>query len=111
MDIQKIQERLIQSTEFDKMTFILRLCHALTGAMRAIQINDDHGEKEKLEGLKWLNEVQHRIVSYLLEHHLGRVECTEHELVTVAYHIAINNQTAKEPIMWALKTAQLEQWK
>ena len=48
-------------SEEERLRFYECLAHNLTVSVRAIWSDDDLSDAEKLESLKWLNEIMHRV--------------------------------------------------
>jgi hypothetical protein len=55
-----LRDQILSLSATERQRFTLSLWLNLTIAVRSIWSNDRFGDSEKLAGLKWLNEIQHR---------------------------------------------------
>jgi hypothetical protein len=60
-----------------RLLFYEALAHNLTVSVRAIWSNEKISDGEKVEQLKWLNEIMHRVTSKIRVLRLNRHEWTE----------------------------------
>jgi hypothetical protein len=66
--------------------FYESLAHNLTVSARLVWSNDDTSDSEKLDQLKWLNEIQHRVTSKIQVERTKRHEWPELEFIEMANH-------------------------
>jgi hypothetical protein len=69
-----------------KVYFYESLSHRLTVAVRVIWSDEILSDSEKIEQLKWLNEIQHRVTSKIQVERLERHEWPESEFIAMIHH-------------------------
>lgn len=68
-------------SENEKVYFYERLAHNLTISCRGIWSNNELSDIEKVEQMKWLNEIQHRIISKISVTRLDLHEWKESDII------------------------------
>lgn len=68
------------------MHFYESLAHNLTISARMIWSNDGITDSEKVDQLKWLNEIQHRVTAKIQVERIERHEWPESEFIEMANH-------------------------
>jgi hypothetical protein len=62
------------------------LAHNLTVAIRAIWSDEELNDSQKIERMKWINEVMHRVVLKSAALRVGRNECSEADTWEMMLH-------------------------
>jgi hypothetical protein len=68
------------------ISFYEILAHNLTVAIRAIWSDEELNDSQKIERMKWINEVMHRVVLKSAALRVGRNECSEADTWEMMLH-------------------------
>ena len=81
-------ERLSHLTQEQKVRFYESLAHILTVVCRAIWAEESITDKEKVEQMKWLNEIQHTVTAKISVERLQSHEWKEQDVIDTFTHYA-----------------------
>lgn len=93
-----------------KRKFYVLLAHNLTVSVRAIWSDENFSDTEKIEGMKWINEIIHRLVFRIEKlHKITKLEddsWTEEDFFQSINHwISQNYKIVAGHINWAIKSS------
>lgn len=93
-----------------KRKFYVLLAHDLTVSVRAIWFDEKYSDREKIEGMKIINEIMHRLIFRIEElHNISKLEddsWTEEDFFKMMKEwIEDNPKVAKGHIGWAIKSS------
>ena len=89
----------------ERLRFYETLAHNLTVSVRAIWSDDDLSDAEKVEGMKWLNEIMHGVTQKATALRLGRNDFSEEASWEAITHWARQNSMFSSLVGWAIKTS------
>ncbi len=103
---KKNYHALISSfSQNEKVYFYERLAHNLTISCRDIWSNTTLSDTEKVEQMKWLNEIQHRIVAKISVTRLDHHEWKERDIIgMIASYIKQTPEIGGE-VGWAISAS------
>lgn len=88
-----------------RLLFYEVLAHRLTVSVRAIWSNEATSAEQKVEQLKWLNEIMHRVTSKIRVLRLNLHEWTEADSWADIQHWISLCPTLESEIEWAIRTS------
>lgn len=88
-----------------KIYFYETLAHNLTVVCRAIWSNETLSDSEKIEQMKWLNEIQHRIVSKIKVVRLSLHEWKEADIIEMIENYIKQCPGIGQEVAWAIKSS------
>jgi hypothetical protein len=88
-----------------RLRFYEVFAHNLTVCVRAIWSNDNISDAEKVDRLKWLNEILHRITGKIGVLRLNLHEWTERDTWEMIQGYIEQNKNNSGDIGWAIKTS------
>jgi hypothetical protein len=96
---------VVSNLSYDQRVFFYEtLAHHLTVAARIIWANENLNDKDKVEQMKSLNEVQHRIVRKIQVERLQIHEWKEDDIIKVIKGCAQNHPGLEKDILWAINS-------
>jgi len=81
------------------------LAHNLTVSVRAIWSDDNLSDTEKVEGMKWLNEIMHGVTQKAAALRLGRNDLSEESSWEAITHWVRQNPMISGHVGWAIKSS------
>ena len=88
-----------------KVYFYESLAHNLTIVCREIWSDDTLSDGEKIKQMKWLNEIQHSIVSKIQVVRLSLHEWTEASIIGMIEDYFKQSPGLRSKVTWALKSS------
>lgn len=93
-----------------KRKFYVLLAHDLTVSVRAIWHDESFSDVEKIEGMKWINEIMHRLVFRIEElHQISKLEedsWTEEDFWQIIIdYCSENPKVLSGNVGWAIKSS------
>ncbi len=88
-----------------RLLFYEVLAHNLTVCVRAIWSNEETSDEKKVEQLKWLNEIMHRVTSKIRVLRLNTHEWTESDSWEDIKHWVAQCPSIEGDIAWAIRSA------
>ncbi len=101
-EIQSIVEMLDSEAH---LTYWEKLAHNLTISCRGIWSNDKYTDVEKIEGMKYVNEVLHRVTARITVERKHLHEWTDEDMFKTIASWASEAPKTKGKIVWALRTS------
>ena len=100
-------EKIGALTLEQKRKFYVLLAHNLTVSVRAIWSDEHFSDAEKIEGMKWINEIMHRLVFRIEElHNISKLEddsWTEEDFYETIHHWTYRNyEIVAGHVGWAI---------
>jgi hypothetical protein len=87
-----------------RLLFYEALAHNLTVCVRAIWSNEETSAEQKVEQLKWLNEIMHRVTSKMRVLRLNLHEWTEADSWEDIKHWVALCPSIEGDVAWAVRT-------
>jgi len=87
-----------------RLLFYEMLAHNLTVSVRGICSNEETCAEQKVEQLKWLNEIMHRVTSKIRTLRLNAHEWTESDSWDDIGHWVAQCPSLESEIEWAIRT-------
>jgi hypothetical protein len=89
----------------ERLRFYEILAHNLTVSVRSIWSKDDLSDAQKVEGMKWLNEIMHGVTQKSAAMRAGRHSYTEEESWGSIKHWVSLSPMLAGHVLWAVKTS------
>ena len=89
----------------ERLRFYEILAHNLTVSIRAIWSEDNLSEAQKVEGMKWLNEIMHRVVQKSAALRMGRNSFSEEASWGSIQHWVSLSPMLSRHVVWAVKAS------
>ena len=89
----------------DRVYFYEKLAHNITISVRAIWSNEEKTEAEKIEAMKWLNEIQHRIVAKISVERRTLYEWKESDIIGMIESYVIQCPSISSEVTYAIETS------
>lgn len=107
MEINKNNyEDLISSLSKEaRIYFYETLAHNLTVVCRVIWSSETLSDRDKIEQMKWLNEIQHRIVSKIKVVRLALHEWKEADIIAMIEGYVKQSPGIGPEVAWAIKSS------
>jgi hypothetical protein len=96
------ERRVGSLSHADRLLFYELFAHELTIAVRAIWSDDATSDAEKLDRIKWVNEMLHHVVSKVTHVRLGTDDRSEAEMGEMIRHWASQNPAISGHVGYAL---------
>lgn len=101
----RFAEQMAKLSDEQRLHFYEVLAHNLTVAIRGIWSDESIGDAEKVERMKWINEIQHRVTAKVYVLRLKTHEWTEEDFESLILgYIASHPGIAKE-VRWAVRSS------
>ncbi|XCN72272.1 MAG: hypothetical protein Q3M24_18500 [Candidatus Electrothrix aestuarii] len=88
-----------------KLLFYEEMSHCLTVCIRSIWSNNDLAEKQIIDQIKWVNEIQHRVTSKISVDRQGLHEWTESDFIDMVKHYVDLCPAIRDEVAYAINTA------
>ncbi len=88
-----------------KLLFYEGMSHCLTVSIRSIWSNNELTEKEIIQQIKWINEIQHRVTSKISVDRQGLHVWTESDFIDMIKHYVDQCPAIKDEVAYAINTA------
>jgi hypothetical protein len=88
-----------------RLRFYENLAHNLTVSVRGIWSEDNLSDTQKVECMKWLNEIMHGVTQKSAALRLGRHSYSEEESWGSIKHWVALSPTLTGHVLWAVKTS------
>ena len=93
-----------------KQKFYVLFAHDLTVSVRGIWSDENLTDIQKIEGMKWINEIMHRLIFRIEElHKISKLEddsWTEEDFYKTIYHwISQNYEVVAGHVGWGIKSS------
>ncbi len=88
-----------------KLQFYEGMAHCLTVSIRSIWSNNELTEKEIIEQIKWVNEIQHQVTSKISVERQELHEWTESEFIDEVKHYVELCPSIRDEVASAINTA------
>jgi len=98
-------ELLTRFPQDTKVYFYERLAHNLTISCRGIWSNELLSDAEKVEQMKWLNEIQHRIISKISVERLVCHEWKESDIIGMIENYVKQAPSIGSEVAWAINNS------
>ena len=102
---KKYLKRISLLNDNEKIKFYELLTHKLTVSIRAIIYNKETSSKEKLDQVKWLNEIIHELVQRTSHLRLGCNSRTDEEFYKNTKHWIQQNKSIHSDVSWAFTSS------
>ena len=89
----------------NKITFYELFAHNLTVSVRVFWSNDESSDSMKVEQMKWLNEIMHRVTSKIRSERLGLREWPEEQFIKMVRKYIDNCPSIAADIAWCINRA------
>jgi hypothetical protein len=89
----------------ERLRFYEILAHNLTVSVRAIWSDEDLSDAQKVEGMKWVNEIMHRIVQKSAALRLSRNDFSEEATWGTITHWVSQSALISGHVGWAIKAS------
>lgn len=93
-----------------KRKFYVLFAHDLTVSIRVIWSDENLADAEKVEGMKWINEIMHRLIFRIEElYEISKVEDDlwkeEDFYKTINHWISQNHEIVADHVGWSIKSS------
>ena len=92
-------------TDERRLHFYELLAHNLTVAVRAVWSDESLGDAEKVDRMKWINEILHRVTAKVRVLRLKTHEWTEADFAADVRHWVSQNRAIAGDVGWAIKSS------
>jgi len=89
----------------ERIKFYEILAHNLTVSVRGIWSDDHLTDRDRVERMKWVNEIMHRVVMKSAKLRMGQNEYTEDDFWEGIKHWVAQSPELGASIEWALETS------
>lgn len=86
-----------------KILYFEILAHNLTIAGRAVWSNEKFTSEQKVNGMKWLNEIMHRVLNKLIDERRNICSFSENDFINIVIQHVKQCPEIQGDIAWALK--------
>jgi hypothetical protein len=92
-------------SQLQRVSFYERLAHNITIAIRAIWSDETMTDTAKIQTMKWLNEIQHRVVTKISVERLVLHEWKESDMIRMIEECTKECPSIGSEITWAIKAS------
>ncbi|WP_353572335.1 hypothetical protein [Candidatus Albibeggiatoa sp. nov. BB20] len=103
LTIQNYADIINTLVQEEKISYYEFLAHSLTIACRSIWSDNELTEQQKIEGMKWLNEISHRIIAKIRIERTQAHEWKEEHIIGIMQHYVEQAPQIKNEVAWAIK--------
>ena len=98
----RFAERMARLSEEQRLHFYEVLAHNLTVAIRGVWSDSSITDTEKVDRIKWINEILHRVTAKVWVLRLKTHEWTEEDVGQMIRGYVGENEGIKEEVFWAV---------
>jgi hypothetical protein len=95
-------EKISELTVEKKVLFYELFAHNLTICSRSIGFDEEISDSEKVEAMKWINEILHRVVAKIRVERLQIYEWKESDIIAMIGHKVKQSPLLGGEVSWAI---------
>src|SRR5262245_37981913 len=99
----RFAEQIAELSDEQRLHFYEVLAHNLTVGIRGIWSDESIGDAEKVEQMKWINEVQHRVTAKVYVLRLKTYEWTEEDFESLLLESVTAHPGIAHEVGWAVR--------
>lgn len=92
-------------SQLQRVSFYELLAHNITIVVRVVWTDEEKTDAEKVEAMKWLNEIQHRVVRKIQVERLALHEWKEEHIIGMFTDYVKQCSSIGSGLAWAIKTS------
>ena len=95
-------EKVTMMDDAQRIRFYESLAHSLTISIRSVWSDDNLSEKEKVDRIKWINEISHRVINRIIDLRYQPSTWSDLDMWEMIKHNVKQHEGIKGEVAWAL---------